>query len=311
MGFPGKPEPYPLSPLEMTYALVSNPYIVPHHTFAAYGSVTEPFLPETWRLALSYIKTVYEHLKLPSQVSTKALLTSQIRRGLKDADPNINVLISITALGDIARKLEPRAPLPEERLEYAGIAAREGLSVTLFLRPIIPGVTDRMLDSILKHARSVGLKTVVLGSLRVTPGILKRLESLGIRIPEWRIPRYPRSKRTQVTINVRDIKDKAVRLARAYGLIVLPTACSANVYSHRIPCNRCKYGPCYSAPHPPTLEEVADSLNLLNVKCCRVERVSLKGIYLRGKRPGRTDEWKIFWIREVSGLQVFVNARPI
>ncbi|MCE4629966.1 MAG: radical SAM protein, partial [Desulfurococcales archaeon] len=77
MGFPGYPAMYPLTPLQLAYALAINPYVLPRSTMAAYGSVTEPFLPETRDRALEYVKTIYEWLKLPSQVSTKSILDDE------------------------------------------------------------------------------------------------------------------------------------------------------------------------------------------------------------------------------------------
>ncbi|MBS7660110.1 radical SAM protein, partial [Candidatus Bathyarchaeota archaeon] len=62
MGFPANVKPYPLNALEIAYALALNPYVIPKRTMAAYGSVTEPFLPETAKQAISYMAEVYKWL---------------------------------------------------------------------------------------------------------------------------------------------------------------------------------------------------------------------------------------------------------
>jgi len=111
MGFPAIVKPYPLNHLEIVYALARNPYVVPGYTLAAYGSVTEPFLNESRDLALEYIESIYRWLRLMSQISTKSLLTSEIIRRLKLAEPNMSILITIVTI-DRYRDLEPYAPNP-------------------------------------------------------------------------------------------------------------------------------------------------------------------------------------------------------
>ncbi|WP_252901129.1 hypothetical protein [Vulcanisaeta sp. JCM 14467] len=80
-----------------------------------------------------------------------------------------------------------------DRLMFAGRLARAGVNVSLFIRPIIPGITDRDAREILSTARELGIKSVVLGTLRVTASIYKRLRSIGIdlsdRLPSSRLSR--------------------------------------------------------------------------------------------------------------------------
>ena len=270
MGFPMKPRPYPLGPLEMAYALAVNPYVLPGATLAAYGSVTEPFLPETRERALAYIREVYRWLRMPSQVSTKALLDPGLSRALREAEPRISVLVSVSALGCWSRRLEPGAPPAEERILAAGRAAREGLSVALFLRPIIPGVTDRQFEDILRLAAEAGIRYIVPGMLRVTPGILRRLEAAGVAMGEIyrRLPRTPKSRDDQVPLRGGDLKARLSRLAGDYGIKVLPAACSHNIVSHGEYCRACRLGPCGdpSAAKPPTAEEVQELLEAAGLK---------------------------------------------
>ncbi len=271
MGFPGRPEPYPLEPLELAYALAVNPYVVPFKTMAAYGSVTEPFLPETRERAVEYIATVYKWLGLPSQVSTKMLLDEGLVKALLEAEPRISVLVTVVAIGEWSRRLEPGAPPGEERIAYAGMAARRGLSVALFVRPIIPGVTDAQAGEIMRLAREHGVRDVVPGTLRVTPGILSRLEAAGIRGLRARLPRMPRSGRDQVPIRARREKDIVIREALRHGLRVHPSACSHNMHSHSTPCHACRLGPCYGEPEPPEEGEVIEALELLGARARSVE----------------------------------------
>ena len=181
------------------------------------------------------------------------------------------MLVTVVALGDWSRRLEPGAPPGEERIAAAGEAARKGLRVALFLRPIIPGVTDAQAREILELARDHGIRDVVPGTLRVTPGILGRLEAAGVRIPPGRIPRRPRSGRDQVPIRASDLKARVVEEARRLGLRVHPSACSHNMHSHGEPCHACRLGPCYAEPEPPDPGEVEEALEVLGVRHRGVE----------------------------------------
>ncbi len=283
MGFPGRPEPYPLGPLELAYALAVNPYVVPYKTMAAYGSVTEPFLPETRERALEYIETVYRWLRLPSQVSTKMLLDEELVEGLLRAEPRISVLVTVVALGDWARRLEPGAPPAEERILAAGAASRRGLQVALFVRPIIPGVTDRQAGEIFDLAVEAGVRDVVPGTLRVTPGILERLEAAGVRGLRARLPRPPRGPRDQVPIRARREKEAVVREALRRGMRVHPSACSHNMAAHGEPCHACRLGPCVGEPPAPEPGEVVEAVEALGGRVDSVE-VRPPRIVLRGLR---------------------------
>jgi DNA repair photolyase len=245
MGFPGRVTPYPLTPAEMAFAITLNPYVLPYKTLAAYGSVTEPFHPVTKELAINYIAEVYRWLHLPSQVSTKSYIDENTAKKLKQAEPNINVLLTVITLLH-SSVLEPRAPNPLKRFEGTSIAIKHGLEVTLFLRPIIPGITDKETESILKTAVEHGVKSLVLGSLRVTKGILLRLSAKGINVKtiEARLTKSLRDSREQVTIHESDVKRKIVKKASDMGFKIFPSACSANIASHNEFCNMCKWGPC-------------------------------------------------------------------
>lgn len=269
MGFPMKPKPYPLSGLEMAYALAINPYVYPGHTLAAYGSVTEPFLPETTNRALEYISTVYKYLGLPSQVSTKIPVTGELATKLKQSEPRLSVLVSVITINK-ADMLEPNAPSPLQRLESIEVMKKKGLHVTLFMRPIIPGITDREAEKIIALAAEKGVNGIVLGSLRVTPGIIRRLILKGFHIGEImiRLPRKPRSNRDQVTIRETDLKKKIKRIAEDYGLTVYPSACAANIDAHALSCNACRLGPCGSLKKIPYISEadVREALEYFGLK---------------------------------------------
>lgn len=65
--------------------------------------------------------------------------------------------ISITSLDpDLARKLEPRAASPRQRLEAIRILAAAGVPVGVNIAPIIPGLNDSEVPAIMQAARDAG-----------------------------------------------------------------------------------------------------------------------------------------------------------
>lgn len=295
MGFTGPPRPYSLSGEELTLALALNPYLVPgpQGTLLAFGSVTEPFMRATLWRAMEYLSSTRRWLGNPQQVSTKTALEGKaLRVFLESAEPGIDVLVSISTIRHW-RVLEPGASPPEARFRFMSELVESGISVTLFLRPIILGVTDMEASEILEAASRAGVRRVVLGTLRVTDRILARLKSSGlvdVSGVEARMPRKPRRRGDQVPMYVGDIKERIAGLARSMGLQVLPASCSANIVSHGQGCAACKLGPCGALDKLPHAgeEDLAEAFRSIGI---RVTRVRVRGgavevVYKGGRRDG-------------------------
>jgi len=289
MGFPPKPEAYPLSPEEMLTALALNPYFLPGRqgTLVAFGSVTEPFMnPSIASRTLEYMRIIGRFFGNPQQVSTKAAPGLSVARnlaGMEGGPPS--VLISVTSL-DHSRKLEPGAPSVEDRLEWGSLLLKLGVPVTLFLRPLIPGISSEELKALLYKAWEKGFRRVILGSLRVTPGIIRRLSATGMDMGEIkrRMPREPRGSRDQVVLRMRDLKEKAGEMARELGYQVLPASCSANIVDHGLSCWACNMGPCGPVGELPLVseDEVKEALEILGLKG-RLRRLEVKGGLVRAR----------------------------
>lgn len=251
MGFPAKPKPYPLSPVELAYSLALNPYVVPMRTLAAYGSVTEPFLKETVSRAVEYITNIYKYFKLPSQVSTKSSLSSEVLEALMHGDKCLSILITVVTL-EKHRVIEKGAPSPVDRLEGALRALKSGFRAALFIRPIVPGLTDREFEEILSLAELHGVREIVLGSLRATYTNVARMKALGLDTSEieLRLPRKP-GVGEQVAVYSADLKAKLRKLAVERGFKVFESACAANISAHNEYCSMCSKGPCGSLDKAP------------------------------------------------------------
>ncbi|MBI3602377.1 MAG: PA0069 family radical SAM protein [Candidatus Omnitrophica bacterium] len=67
------------------------------------------------------------------------------------------VTVSVTTLDPVlARAMEPRASTPQNRLDAIETLAKAGVPVTVNVAPIVPGLTDHEIPSIIKKATQAG-----------------------------------------------------------------------------------------------------------------------------------------------------------
>lgn len=79
------------------------------------------------------------------------LLAAMAAKGLVRAG------VSITTLDrDLSRKMEPRAATPQRRLETVRALSEAGIPVTVMTAPIIPGLNDHEIESLLEAAAGHG-----------------------------------------------------------------------------------------------------------------------------------------------------------
>jgi DNA repair photolyase len=266
MGFPSGFKRYPLNVDELLYAVISNPYFVPGRegTLLAMGSVTEPFIPKARELTFTFISRMRELVNNPVQISTKYILDTDDIKALYDLDPELSILVSIVAYGS-SSVLEPSAPPVEKRIGFLLNLAREGFYPSLFLRPIIPGITDHEFMDITSElvGRDIG---IVLGGLRITLRIINNLSRvMDVDMIKSRIS--SKIDNRQKYIDLSDLKSNIKRRLLDMGFNVYPAACSANIISHKLGCRICKWGPCgdldnISDPNYSAIKELAQFMNI-------------------------------------------------
>ncbi|UXD21885.1 DNA photolyase [Ignicoccus pacificus DSM 13166] len=242
MGFPtDKVEPYPLSGEELMAALTLNKNVGvgPSGTYFAVGSVTEPFHPLLLDKTLEYLNAL-KRLGNYTQISYKMIVPDgKLPLLASSSEDRLSVLISISSLKKW-KEFEPRLPSPELRLHMAEKLQKLGKRVSLFLRPILPGITDVEIDNILETALSYNVKELTVGGLRVTRRIMDELIKRGVKL-EGRLRRRSKG-REQVYVYTRDIKNKIIKKAESLGMTVYFTACDTNARHHGEVCwDSCKY----------------------------------------------------------------------
>ncbi|MGF1477480.1 MAG: PA0069 family radical SAM protein [Geminicoccaceae bacterium] len=126
----------------------------------ALGTVTDPYQPIERRLGItrSILEVLLEARHPVGIVTKSAAVVRDLDLLSKMAEMElVSVEISITTLRrDLARKLEPRAAVPAKRLAAIASLARAGVPVGVNVAPIIPGLTDPEIESILAAAAEAG-----------------------------------------------------------------------------------------------------------------------------------------------------------
>jgi len=126
----------------------------------ALGSNTDPYQPveRTLRLTRSVLE-VLDRFNHPVGIVTKSagvvrdlgILQRMAARGLA------RVTVSVTTLdGALARRMEPRASSPALRLRAIETLAKSGVPAGVLAAPMIPGLNDAEMESILEAAHRAG-----------------------------------------------------------------------------------------------------------------------------------------------------------
>jgi DNA repair photolyase len=154
----------------------------------ALGTNTDPYQPieREWKITRQVIELLAE-CEHPLTITTKGVLV------LRDLDllaamaaKNLaRVYVSIAMLDrELARKLDPRAPSPQRRLEMIKALSDVGVPVGVSVAPVIPQLTDKDLEAILEAAAEHGARSAGWVMLRL-PREVKDL------FRDWLAQHYP------------------------------------------------------------------------------------------------------------------------
>jgi DNA repair photolyase len=124
------------------------------------GANTDPYQPIERRLrSTREILKVLARFRHPVGITTKsALVTRDIDILAPMAAENLAMVsISVTTLDrKLARAMEPRASTPERRLEAIAQLAAAGIPTMIGVAPIIPGLTDHEMETVIERGAAAG-----------------------------------------------------------------------------------------------------------------------------------------------------------
>jgi len=146
----------------------------------AISGVTDAFQPIERRLEITRrCLGVLAEFRNPVVIITKnELVTRDIDFLSELAQHNAaSVFVSVTTLdNELARELEPRASQPERRLKAIAKLAEAGIPAGTLVAPVIPGLTDHEMPSILATAAQAGARTAGYVPLRLPYGVAPLFE---------------------------------------------------------------------------------------------------------------------------------------
>jgi len=129
----------------------------------AVSGVTDCYQPAEHRFRLTHdLLEVMLECRQPVGLITKNALVLRDLPLLAELASHrlVQVYLSITTLdADLARSMEPRTSTPAARLRAVRTLADAGVPVGVMMAPIIPGLTDREIPSVLEAAAGAGARS--------------------------------------------------------------------------------------------------------------------------------------------------------
>jgi DNA repair photolyase len=168
----------------------------------ALSGVTDPYQPVERRLELTRrcLRVLAEY-RNPVSLITKSALVTRDRDLLSvlarfDA---VSVAISITTLDtELARRLEPRASRPADRLRAIRHLSASGIPVGVMVAPVLPGLTDHEVPAILEAAAGAGARFAGYVMLRLPGAVAEVFE-------DW-LARHAPERKEKVLARIRSLR---------------------------------------------------------------------------------------------------------
>jgi DNA repair photolyase len=167
------------------------------------SGVTDPYQPIESRLQITRrCLEVLADFRNPVGIVTKNhLVTRDIDVLKRLAEFNaVAVNVSVTTLDSkLAHIMEPRTSPPERRLKAIEELASAGIPVGVMAAPVVPGLTDHEITSIIAAAASAGAREAGYVVLRLPYAVAELFEN-------WLSQHFPQRKK-KVLDHIRDLRD--------------------------------------------------------------------------------------------------------
>ncbi len=142
----------------------------------AIGTATDPYQPAERRYEIT--RSVMEELSVHSGLSIGLVTKSQLV--LRDVDVlkkiaernRLIIHLTVTTMNiELARKLEPRAPRPDLRMDAVKKLNESGIRAAVICAPVLPGITDAPadLDKVVRAAKKAGAAYIFTNPLFLKP----------------------------------------------------------------------------------------------------------------------------------------------
>jgi DNA repair photolyase len=142
----------------------------------AIGTATDPYQPAEHRFEITraILEELSRHSGLEIGIVTKSNLVTRDADILRRIAEHNQIFVNITVTTmntELARKLEPRAPRPDLRLQAVRQLNLAGIDAGVICAPVLPEITDhpRDLEALVSAARDAGAKYVYANGLFLKP----------------------------------------------------------------------------------------------------------------------------------------------
>ena len=142
----------------------------------AIGTATDPYQPAERRFEVTraILQELARHSGLSIGIVTKSNMVTRDTEILRQVGEHNQISVSMTVTtmdAELARKLEPRAPRPDLRLEAVRQLNLAGVYTGVNCAPVLPEITDRPrdLEALVKAASEAGAKHIFPNPLFLKP----------------------------------------------------------------------------------------------------------------------------------------------
>jgi DNA repair photolyase len=142
----------------------------------AIGTATDPYQPAERRFEVTraILEELAKHSGFEIGIVTKSNLITRDAEILRRIGENNRIFVNVTVTTvdvELARKLEPRAPRPDLRLETVRQLNLAGVDAGVICAPVLPEITDRPrdLEALVKAAGEAGAKYIFANPLFLKP----------------------------------------------------------------------------------------------------------------------------------------------
>jgi DNA repair photolyase len=142
----------------------------------AIGTATDPYQPAERRFEITraVLEELARHSGLEIGIVTKSNMVTRDAEILRRIGERNQIFVNMTVTTvdvELARKLEPRAPRPDLRLEAVRQLNLAGVDAGVICAPVLPEITDhpRDLEALVKAASEVGAKYIYANPLFLKP----------------------------------------------------------------------------------------------------------------------------------------------
>jgi DNA repair photolyase len=118
-------------------------------SYISLSNSSDPYVPEERKYKITRgILEIFSAFGLRTLIVTKSNLVTRDMDLLKNLKSSVS--LTITTLNNrISKKLEPNAPLPEERVNALKLLTKAGIKCSVRLDPIIPGINEKEIQAII------------------------------------------------------------------------------------------------------------------------------------------------------------------